>query len=126
MTALSATQADAGRPSFRLGLPAQAIHAGQRYAVYTLEIPHEASPEAEAHIAALAQEANPLALQWLLAQGLYRRVTLAGVSLANPPARPLGDLLVDLFDGRIYRLRHARAFDTGLVVEPSTLNPQRH
>lgn len=126
MTALSATQADAGRPPFRLGLPAHAIHAGQRYAVFTLEIPHDASREAEARIATIAQDQNPAALQWLLAQGLYRRVTLAGVSLEHPPARPAGDLLIDLFDGKIYRLRHARAFDTGLVVEPSTLNPQRH
>lgn len=126
MTAVSVTQADAGHPPFRLGLPAHAIHAGQRYAVFTLEIPPDASPEVEARIAAIAQDPSPAALQWLLAQGLYRRVTLAGVSLGNPPARPAGDLLVDLFEGTIYRLRHARAFATGLVVEPATLNPQRH
>jgi hypothetical protein len=90
---------------------------GQRFAVLALTVPSGSTVSDHEAIYRAVNDADPAALKHLLERGFYQRIAMSSVCLERPPARPIGDLIVDLYDGAIHRIVHDRAIATPLTVE---------
>ncbi len=99
---------------------------GQRYAVLALTPPCQDDPAAQDFIRRVLENPSATHLQVLLQNGFYRRAAINGVSPEHPPQRPLGDLIVDLYGGSVFRIVHERAIPTPLTIDTRAFAVRLH